>query len=138
MGAISRWIDRLFAKVNLGWQKPNNQAFQGHKAEQLAADYLQQHGLTLLQSNYRTKAGEIDLVMRGEGVLVFVEVRHRNRSDWAHAAESVTFAKQQKVIKAAKMYCLQRRYNGRCRFDVVAIDGPLAEAEIKWFEHAFY
>ncbi len=136
MGAIQQWIGQLLAQL-----KPFGQGRQsGQQAEDMAAAYLAEQGLQLLTRNYRTRAGEIDLVMKDRHDLVFVEVRYRSHSDWAHAAESVTRQKQQKLIRAAKQYLQQHHQHAppHCRFDVVAIDGTGNQLKIDWLPHAFY
>lgn len=111
----------------------------GHAAEAAAADWLQRRGLSLLEKNYRCKGGEIDLIMRDKGDLVFVEVRLRNRDDYGSAAESVTTAKQRRVIHAARHFLTThtRWQNSACRFDVIAASGPSGEIEWQWLRHAF-
>ncbi len=69
----------------------------GAAAEHRAAEYLEQAGLTLLASNYRSPFGEIDLIMQHERTLVFVEVRTRGREDYGTAAETVDRRKQSKL-----------------------------------------
>lgn len=98
----------------------------GQQTEALAEQFLLQQGLTLITRNYRCKAGEIDLIMQDRQHLVFVEVRFRTRHRYGSASESVTYHKQQKLVRAAETYLLSH-FAGRqppaCRFDVVAIDG---------------
>jgi putative endonuclease len=101
----------------------------GRESEQLAEQYLLQQGLKLLTRNYLCKVGEIDLIMRDQEHLVFVEVRYRNNRRYGSASESVTFYKQQRLIRAAQFYLQNRGWHTQpppCRFDVVAIDGTLA------------
>ncbi len=102
---------------------------QGSYFEQLACEFLQAQGLTLIAQNWnQPKVGELDLIMLETGktwsTLVFIEVRQRRRSSFGDAALSVTAAKQRKLIKTAK-YFLQHHpkyVNHDCRFDVVAYD----------------
>jgi putative endonuclease len=113
---------------------------RGACAEQLAADYLQTHGLAVLARNLRCRGGELDLVCLDHGVLVVVEVRQRARIDFGGAPASVNGRKQRKIIRAARFF-LQRRpdWRGRAvRFDVVALDGlPDREHSIVWIKDAF-
>jgi putative endonuclease len=67
----------------------------GVQAEQSAAQFLQRHGLTLIESNYRCRFGEIDLILREGDTLVFAEVRQRSRSDFGGAAASIDTHKRQ-------------------------------------------
>jgi len=107
----------------------------GSAAEQLAADYLQQQGLTMITSNYRCKFGEIDLVMREAKTLVFIEVRLRSNPRFGNAAASITPAKQQKIARTAEHY-LQQHGNSACRFDAVVMDKADTH-NIEWIRNAF-
>lgn len=108
---------------------------QGVPAENQAAAYLQQQGLTLLQRNYQTRRGEIDLIMRDQDTLVFVEVRYRRQADYGHALETITHRKQHKLITAAQYYLLTHPQAAAmpCRFDVVAI----MPGQLDWIRNAF-
>ena len=79
----------------------------GKLAEDQALEYLYQHDFKLLQRNFLTKMGEIDLIGLINNVLVFVEVKARSRRDYGNAFEMVTKAKQRKIILSAE-YFLQR------------------------------
>jgi len=109
----------------------------GDAAESGALRHLQQQGLHLLQSNYRTPGrggGEIDLVMRaGDGTLVFVEVRMRRQNRQGGALASVTFTKQRRIILAARHYLRRYQRPPPCRFDVVGV-GPEG---VHWVQAAF-
>ncbi len=107
----------------------------GAHAETLAADYLQRRGLRLLQRNYRCRLGEIDLILADGAVLVFVEVRLRRNAAFGGAAASVTAAKRQRILRAARHY-LSGRPEPACRFDVVLLDA-LAADRIEWIRDAF-
>jgi len=107
----------------------------GSAAEQLAADFLQQQGLTMIASNYRCKFGEIDLVMREAKTLVFIEVRLRSNPRFGNAAASITPAKQQKIARTAEHY-LQQHGNSACRFDAVVMDKADTH-NIEWIRNAF-
>lgn len=106
----------------------------GAQAEQLAARFLQRHGLQLLQRNYRCRYGEIDLIMRDGATLVFVEVRLRSRSDFGGAAASIDHAKQQKLIRTAQHYLATLAKIPPCRFDAILLDNG---ADPEWLRNAF-
>ena len=95
----------------------------GAEAEQLALDFLQAKGLELVVKNFRTRRGEIDLIMRDNAILVFVEVRFRSNLNFGTAEESITAQKCQRLSSAAQAYMqregLTERVTGR--FDAVAI-----------------
>ena len=106
----------------------------GVEAEQLAARYLQQHGLTMVQANFRCRFGEIDLILRDGKTLVFAEVRQRSRSDFGGALASIDRPKQQRLILAAQFYLSSLQHTPRCRFDALLLD---ASGNIEWIKNAF-
>ena len=102
---------------------------QGSRFEQQACAFLQAQGLILIAQNWQQpKVGELDLIMLEKGqawsILVFIEVRQRQRSGFGDAVLSVTKSKQYKIIKAARYFLQQHpEYNDyECRFDVIAYD----------------
>jgi putative endonuclease len=109
----------------------------GDAAEDAALLYLQQAKLRLLERNYRTPGrggGEIDLIMRApDGTTVFVEVRQRKSTSHGGAAASVTFAKQRRIVFAARHYLMRLREPPPCRFDVVVLE----PTGIEWLQAAF-
>jgi putative endonuclease len=112
----------------------------GARAEQIAADYLQGRGLTILERNFRRRLGEIDLVARDGGVLVIAEVRTRSSNAFGGAAASVDARKQRRIIRAATQLLQQQRAYAALpvRFDVLIVDGPLSAApQVSWLRHAF-
>lgn len=112
---------------------------RGQAWEDLACSHLRAAGLELLARNFRTRFGELDLVMAQAGVLVFVEVRYRARSDYGGAAASVTRHKQQRLVVAAEQFRQQHPdlADLPCRFDVVAISGRPPAPRIDWHRAAF-
>ena len=110
---------------------------QGHVAEQQALAYLVSQGLQWVSSNYRTRCGEIDLIMREQGTLVFVEVRQRSQALFGGGLVSVNRAKQMKLIRTASLYLQQHKLHDRvvARFDVVSFDG--VPPVITWIADAF-
>jgi putative endonuclease len=94
----------------------------GRAAEDAAARHLGRAGCTVLERNVRLDHGEIDLVCRDGGVLVFVEVKCRHVS-WGDApAAAVSWHKQRRLTRLAQHYLKWRRLDGvRCRFDVVSV-----------------
>lgn len=118
--------------------RKGNPPARGHEYELLACRYLQRRGFALLEQNYRTPLGEIDLVMQDGEVLVFVEVRYRRASRFGGATESINGRKQARIRASANHY-LQARARGEdrpCRFDVIAISGEDGD-DIQWLENAF-
>lgn len=114
-------------------QKNNREL--GSFYEDLAARYLQEKGLSILERNYRSKAGEIDLIAEDNGTVVFIEVKYRYTSSAGDAATAVTKHKQKIISKVAVyyLYCTFHSYSIPCRFDVVAIN----DEQISWYKNAF-
>jgi putative endonuclease len=110
---------------------------RGAQAEQFAARFLQQRGLSLLQQNYRCHQGEIDLILQDDDTLVFVEVRLRNRSDFGGAAASIDRHKQQRLIRAAQHYLSTLPHVPPCRFDAVLLQEPDGSTGVEWLKNAF-
>jgi len=106
----------------------------GDRKEQQARAYLERQGLSLVAQNVRCKRGELDLVMRDQDTLVFIEVRYRASERFGGAAASVSASKQLRIAAAAAYYLQRHPANLPCRFDVIAIDGA---GSINWIRHAF-
>ncbi|WP_368749009.1 YraN family protein [Enterobacter hormaechei] len=108
----------------------------GDAWELKARRWLEGKGLRFVAANVRGRGGEIDLIMKDDQTIVFVEVRFRQSSRFGGAAASVTLAKQQKLLQTAHLWLA--RHNGSfdtvdCRFDVVAFTGNA----IDWLKNAF-
>lgn len=110
-------------------------AGSGARAEQLAAAFLQQQGLRLLEKNYRCRFGEIDLILQDGQTLVFVEVRLRSNPAFGGAAASITPSKQAKLLRTARHY-LSGKPLPSCRFDVILLAG-LDGQQVEWLKNAF-
>jgi len=85
----------------------------------------------IVERNFRTRRGEIDLIARDRDSIVFVEVRMRSRGDFGGAAASVTAAKQARWIAAAQGYLAILGREPPCRFDVVLLDA-LDASRVTW------
>ena len=110
-------------------------AHRGVEAEELAAAFLQQHGLKVIARNYRCRFGEIDLIARDGETLVFVEVRMRTSDKYGGAAASITTAKRGKLVRAARHYLAGTTRAPACRFDALLIQG--SRHEVEWLKNAF-
>ncbi|MEK7992031.1 MAG: YraN family protein [Thiotrichaceae bacterium] len=112
---------------------------RGRWAEELAYQYLLQQGLDLIQRNYRCRAGEIDLIMKHQRTLVFIEVRYRASAHFGTSAESIDSRKQQRIYKTAEHY-IQHCHDCEqftCRFDALLISGYPPSSNIEWIKNAF-
>src|SRR5687768_18059417 len=94
----------------------------GKRGEDLACAELEKRGYVIVDRRFSTRCGELDIVARDGGVLVFVEVKARSGSSFGSPLESVTWQKQQRLSRMAASYlCTKRLTSAACRFDVVSI-----------------
>ena len=108
----------------------------GSEAERSAERFLLRRRLVLLQRNYLCRFGEIDLIMKDGGTLVFVEVRLRGSSVFGGGAASITSSKQAKLLRTARHYLGSLKFVPPCRFDAALLSGRNGE-EIEWIRDAF-
>ncbi|NJN41018.1 MAG: YraN family protein [Flammeovirgaceae bacterium] len=111
---------------------------RGNEGEERAANFLTEKGYEILDRNYRFKRSEIDLVVRKDNVLVFVEVKMRSSASHGFPEEFVDRAKQLKVLEGAEQYMMENQWHGRVRYDVVSVQGRGADSDVRHFEDAFY
>lgn len=107
---------------------------KGEAAEAIAAQYLIQQGLTLIERNVAFNQGEIDLIMQAGNTLVFIEVRWRKTTAFGGALCSITPSKLRKLSTACEMY-LQNHPKWRnhdCRIDAILLQGSLESPQIEW------
>jgi len=114
----------------------------GRRGERYAAWALRWRGYRLLARNYRTKFGEIDIVARHGGTLVFVEVKTRRSTNFIAAEDSVGPEKQRHIHRTAQQYMRDRQVpdGTDCRIDVVSVTLPdrwWARPRIEVFRDAF-
>lgn len=111
----------------------------GRSGEELAAHYLTALGYRIIARNYRSSCGEVDIIARDQGVLVFIEVKTRRGVGFGAPAESVTFRKRQQISKTALSYLGQQNlFDSPARFDVVSVWLlPGAESRIEVIKNAF-
>jgi putative endonuclease len=111
----------------------------GNLAEELAKDYLTKQGLRFIEHQYRSKVGEIDLIMQDQQTLVFVEVRYRETDEFGSPEETITRAKQRHLIRTAQFYLQTHEYMTHLfsRLDVIAILGRKPNLKITWIPDAF-
>lgn len=111
---------------------------KGTVGENIAVEYLQQQGYTILERNYYYNHGEIDIVAQENETLVFVEVKMRRSARFGEPQESVTPKKQELLRRTAEGYVLERNLNDiDCRFDVVSIVSGSGEDSILILKNCF-
>ncbi|WP_395007383.1 YraN family protein [Undibacterium sp.] len=121
----SNWLARRLAAIRTSKQR------SGDAAEQQALLHLQAQGLRLLQRSFLCKGGEIDLIMRDDKHVVFIEVRQRSSKQFGGALASITLSKQKRLVHAAQVYLKNMKPLPPCRFDVVAFEGE----ELIWLQN---
>ncbi|MFZ2089382.1 MAG: YraN family protein [Desulfobaccales bacterium] len=116
----------------------DNRKSLGDKGEDLAAAALKKQGYKVLERNYRTPMGEIDLVARHGGALVFIEVKTRTSSRFGAGQDAVHYGKQARLRKLADYYLKQKRLGEvAVRFDVVGILWEEGKPQIEVIQGAF-
>lgn len=111
---------------------------KGRAAERLAAAYLQQRNLEIIQRNFRSRYGEIDLIARDQATLCFVEVRSRLNARFLSPIVSITASKQQRITYTAQCFLAAYPQAAPCRFDVVEVlAANLPTQQIIWTRDAF-
>ena len=111
----------------------------GARMEQSTEAHLRAQGLETLARNFRCRAGEIDLVMTDGDMVVFVEVRYRSRNAWGGPLESITPAKQRRVVRAAEHFLARHPHLQQrpCRFDAVGVQSNDGRVSYDWIKGAF-
>lgn len=95
----------------------------GKKGEDLAVQFLEKKGYTIICRNYRTKLGEIDIIAKKDNVIVFIEVKTRQSKFLESPLVAVTAGKQKQISRVALQYLSESDdFDSEARFDVVAVD----------------
>ncbi len=117
----------------------DNRKALGDRGEDLAVRYLLKRGYKVIEKNYRCFLGEIDLIARDKGTLVFVEIKARSSARFGFPQEAVSPFKQRKLIQVAKAYMAERHLGEAIatRFDVVAVQLTPSGPEIELIKDAF-
>ncbi len=111
----------------------------GIAGEEIAFEFLRKKGYRILERNYKTPLGEIDIIAQDKDRLVFVEVKSLSDISYIFPQETVDKKKQQQIIRAALSYLKAKGLkDADCRFDCVAvIFSPDREPEVELFKDAF-
>ena len=112
----------------------------GRKGEEIAAEYLVERGCQIIERNFRSQQGEIDLIVKDKVFLVFVEVKSYSYRSYGSPVGAVRASKKESIIHAAENYLYKNNIKDMfCRFDVIAIfqkhDGSRV---IDHYKDAFY
>ncbi|WP_261873883.1 YraN family protein [Vibrio rarus] len=109
----------------------------GHQYEAEARRYLEQQGLVFIESNFRVKFGEIDLIMRDNQDIIFIEVKYRKQHYFGGGTYAVTKSKQAKLKKTAMLWLSKNNLplnHTYFRFDVVSISSN--PTQVEWIQNA--
>lgn len=94
----------------------------GNHGEEIAKNFLINNGYKILDMNYRTKYGEIDIICSYDDILIFCEIKSRYTNSFGSPMESVTYYKQKQIIRLSKIYLLVNKlYNYNVRYDIIEI-----------------
>lgn len=108
----------------------------GKWGEEIAAEYLAKRGCEIVARNARTPYGEIDIIVKQNDAIIFVEVKTRTSDKMGLPEESITARKRQHMISAAEHYAAEHEID-RWQIDVIAIEGkPGSAPKITYFENA--
>lgn len=110
----------------------------GQIGEQIAKQFLTNQGYQVLETNWRFKHCEVDLICKKDNELIFVEVKTRTGKQFGEPEESVTKKKQLLLAKAADEYIYQNQFDGEIRFDIISILLSKDNNQIHHFEDAFF
>ena len=107
---------------------------RGDCGEIVAVNFLKKKKYKIIQTNYKNKLGEIDIIAEHKGIYVFVEVKKRSTKQYGRPVEAVDFRKRSKIKKVAEIYLMMNNANFvDVRFDVIEI----IDDEINHIENAF-
>lgn len=97
----------------------------GSSNEQRAAAYLRERGHVIAEMNYRCRSGEIDLISRADGYLVFTEVKYRSSTEFGRPSDAVDYKKRKRISSAAYYYVVTHgeSLDAPMRFDVIVLSG---------------
>lgn len=109
----------------------------GETGEQMAARYLEDQGYVILDRNYRRGHKEVDIIALDHGELAVIEVKTRTNEDYFTAEQAVDHRKRQNIIRVANNYVRRYHRTEPLRFDIIAIVGSGATAEIRHTKDAF-
>ena len=110
----------------------------GKDGEKIAASFLKKNGYRIIEINFRCVLGEIDIVAKENGELVFIEVKTRKSGELGYPEQAVGIKKQRKLSQLALCYLQGKNLtNTKARFDVVAITMSDSKNEIKLIKNAF-
>ncbi|MFT5505026.1 MAG: putative endonuclease [Gammaproteobacteria bacterium] len=114
----------------------------GAQFENKACQYLATHGLILIEGNFHSRFGEIDLIMSDKDQICFIEVKYRKNKQFGGVMESIGQRKRNKIIKTAQFFIATNHKfrNHSFRFDALLLqpDDSAGNLKVNWIQNAFY
>lgn len=117
--------------------KTQNNTEIGKRGEEIAVEFLKKQGVDIIEKNYHTKFGEIDLIGFDKSTIIFIEVKLRNNDNFGTPVEAITQTKLKRIYKSALWYISMHKNNYDYRFDVIAIrkDNINRCYHLEWFKN---
>lgn len=109
----------------------------GAQGEAIAQKYFVENGYEVLAQNYRYKRGEIDLIVKKENLIVFVEVKFRKNALFGQPETTLSPKQKKLILSAAENYIFETNWQSNIRFDILAILGNEQDFEITHLEDVF-
>ena len=110
----------------------------GKLGEELAVNYLQKNGYSILETNWIFQKAEIDIIAQKENILAIVEVKTRSSIEFGLPQDFVKPKKIQLLVKAVNEYVVSNNLDATVRFDIIAINKESSDFKIEHIEDAFY
>ncbi len=111
---------------------------KGKEGEDMAARFLKDKGYEIVQRNYRYKQSEIDVIVKKDNWLIFIEVKLRSSDAYGYPEDFVDYKKAKNIIDGAEQYTYENDWHGNVRYDIVSIRVLGDKTEIIQIEDAFY
>lgn len=110
----------------------------GKRGETLAISFLKKNGYRIIESNFRCRYGEIDIIAQEGKTVAFIEVKTKTNNRFGSPTQAIDLRKQRQVSKTALIYISQKRLtNYSARFDVVGVNIKGSNSEIELIKNAF-
>lgn len=116
----------------------NSRQKWGERGEAIAVRQLKNKGYKIIETNYRTKLGEIDIIAKEKDTIVFVEVKSRRSVHFGNPKQAVTLQKQRKISRVALYYLKTiKQIDASARFDVVTVISNRDQPQVEIIKNAF-
>jgi putative endonuclease len=135
---IARFIDRPSKVSKNSCEMLNKRQKLGEQGEALAVRRLKKAGYKIIETNYRTRLGEIDIIAKDKDTIVFIEVKSRRSVHFGNPKQAVTLQKQKKISMVALYYLkLTDQSSAKARFDVVTVISNQDQPQVEIIKNAF-